>query len=74
MPGKFFLEWNAINETEVLSLRNTQIISSSNTSFEIYLNKTSSYVLTSPGYPEGMSFLCLNIIKLLIKTKVMPID
>lgn len=56
MPGKFFIEWNSINETEAVALREGRVMASSNTSFDIYLNKSSSYVLTSPGYPTGISF------------------
>ena len=63
MPGKFFLEWNSINETDVIALRDRQVVSSSNTSFDIYINKTSSYVLTSPGYPTGIPGLRIEITK-----------
>ncbi|CAG2107294.1 unnamed protein product, partial [Medioppia subpectinata] len=52
MPGKFFLLWNAVNETVALSLRKPVVTPVGNTSFDIILNKNSTYRLTSPGYPN----------------------
>ena len=53
MPGKFLLDWNAVNYTEASALRRTEVTPSGNTSFVISLNQTETYVLTSPGYPNG---------------------
>ncbi|XP_054159895.1 LOW QUALITY PROTEIN: cubilin-like [Oppia nitens] len=53
MPAKFYLTWNAINETAALALKQPVTIDTNNSSFDMALNRTGIYRLLSPGYPNG---------------------
>jgi hypothetical protein len=59
MPGKFLLIWAAVNATQAAVFNTPQVILQTNTSFEITLNRTGTYRIISPGYPNGKNELTL---------------
>lgn len=56
--GKFLLQWAAVNETQAAALNPTQQTPTRSSTFneEITLNRSTTYRITSPGYPFGNNF------------------